>query len=67
MGSSKRACSCKAARRAVSNIILSLRNRSGLRGARDSIDEDLQEEIRELWVQIILSECKGRLKEAKKL
>lgn len=43
--------------KAVQAIVDDLTSRSGLDGAWDSIDEDLQGEIMVEWVGIIVKEC----------
>ena len=42
------------ARKAVDDIVSDLTDRSGLDGGWDSIDDDIQEEIKAEWVKIIL-------------
>lgn len=43
-----------AARKAVDNIIADLKDRRGLRQEWEGIDDDVQQEIRKVWRQIVL-------------
>lgn len=43
--------------RVVNAIIADIRDRRGLKNAWNSIDEDIQKEIREEWANIIRKNC----------
>jgi len=47
------------ATRCVDNILKDMTDRRGLRQEWDNIDEDIQEEIKEEWRQIIIRELKS--------
>jgi len=46
------------ARKAVDDILKDICDRSGLQNAWEEIDEDIQEEIKEEWVDVILEAMK---------